>query len=86
MKFSNLFRKKSEKILLGRWGRTCDTMNEIKVNWANIDNCGTCSNHEIKYYPPIILPPTTATDVVDEHPTHFIEYSGDNMYMIPYLM
>ena len=34
---------KLEKILLGRWERTCDKMNGIKVYWANIDHCGTCS-------------------------------------------
>lgn len=42
--FMNLFKKTVQKNLLGRWERTSDTMNTIKVNWANIDHCGTCIN------------------------------------------
>jgi hypothetical protein len=43
----NLFKK----TLLGRWNLSCDKITTIKVNWANIDNCGTCSREDlnIKY-------------------------------------
>jgi len=41
--FRNIFKLKLEKILLGRWERTCDKANTIKVYWANVDHCGTCS-------------------------------------------
>lgn len=27
---------------LGRWCRTTDIQNNIKVDWANTDHCGTC--------------------------------------------
>lgn len=36
------------RIFLGRWTRTTQEMNNIKVDWANIDHCGTCSAHTIK--------------------------------------
>jgi hypothetical protein len=32
-----------DKILLGRWERTDRTLNKIKIDWANIDHCGTCA-------------------------------------------
>jgi hypothetical protein len=38
------------KTLLGRWSRSCDAMTAIKVNWANIDHCGTCSKEDLKVY------------------------------------
>ena len=28
---------------LGRWSRTTEKMNAIKIFWANVDHCGTCS-------------------------------------------
>jgi hypothetical protein len=40
--FANFFRKTVERTLLGRWERTCERLNAIKVNWANTDHCGTC--------------------------------------------
>lgn len=27
---------------LGRWERTCNIKNNIKIDWANTDHCGTC--------------------------------------------
>ena len=32
-----------QKQVLGRWERTNDALNTIKVYWANVDHCGTCS-------------------------------------------
>lgn len=29
---------------LGRWTRTTEKENAIKVFWANVDHCGTCSS------------------------------------------
>jgi len=37
------FRKAQDKTLLGRWERTDKVLNKIKIDWANIDHCGTCS-------------------------------------------
>jgi len=34
--------------LLGRWTRTTEKMNSIKIFWANVDHCGTCSSETIK--------------------------------------
>jgi hypothetical protein len=47
----NIFSKSSSKTLLGRWNLSCDRSTAIKVNWANVDHCGTCSKEElnIKY-------------------------------------
>jgi hypothetical protein len=41
-----LFKSTVEKIALGRWERTCEKKNKIKVYWANIDHCGTCSSEK----------------------------------------
>ena len=46
--FSRLFTKTLEKTLLGRWDRTCEKVNSIKVYWANMDHCGTCSKEVVK--------------------------------------
>jgi hypothetical protein len=32
---------------LGRWARTSEKVNAIKIFWANVDHCGTCSNEKI---------------------------------------
>lgn len=47
---------------LGRWSRTTEKMNAIKVFWANVDHCGTCSTEEMedtkkKEVPKPLLPP-----------------------------
>lgn len=34
---------RSNKTALGRWERTGHKENKIKIDWANIDHCGTCS-------------------------------------------
>jgi hypothetical protein len=43
----NIFSKTANKTLLGRWNRSCDTSTAIKVNWANVDHCGTCSKEDL---------------------------------------
>jgi len=40
-----------DKTLLGRWGRTDELSNTIKVYWANVDHCGTCSSEPSKPHP-----------------------------------
>ena len=34
----------SVKTSLGRWECTNMKLNEIKIDWANVDHCGTCSH------------------------------------------
>ena len=34
----------SIKISLGRWECTNMKLNQIKIDWANVDHCGTCSH------------------------------------------
>ena len=34
--------------VLGRWSLTDMKKNKIKIDWANIDHCGTCSYEPIK--------------------------------------
>ena len=34
---------RSNKTALGRWECTGHKENKIKIDWANIDHCGTCS-------------------------------------------
>jgi hypothetical protein len=33
---------RSSPVLLGRWCRTEQNLNNVKVDLANIDHCGTC--------------------------------------------
>ena len=42
-----------EPSLLGRWSLTDMKTNKIKIDWANIDHCGTCS-YEVKKKPEVI--------------------------------
>jgi hypothetical protein len=35
-------------IPLGRWTRTSRELNNIKVDLANIDHCGTCAYEKVK--------------------------------------
>jgi hypothetical protein len=37
-----------EPSVLGRWALTDMKKNKIKIDWANIDHCGTCSYEEKK--------------------------------------
>lgn len=45
--FPNIFTKSFTKTLLGRWNRSCEQSTTIKVNWANVDHCGTCSKNDL---------------------------------------
>ena len=40
--FRKIFRTTIDETVLGRWARTNEKMNGIKVYWANMDHCGTC--------------------------------------------
>jgi hypothetical protein len=48
---SNLFRNTLPKILLGRWERTPEKLSSVKIRWANIDHCGSCSNGNMEPLP-----------------------------------
>ena len=39
---------RTNKTILGRWERTDHQANKIKIDWANIDHCGTCSYTQAK--------------------------------------
>ena len=41
--FRRIFKVTTEKICLGRWECTGMKQNTIKIDWANIDHCGTCT-------------------------------------------
>ena len=43
--FRKIFRifASREPSLLGRWTITDMKQNKIKIDWANVDHCGTCS-------------------------------------------
>ena len=34
---------RTNKTALGRWECTGSKENKIKIDWANVDHCGTCS-------------------------------------------
>jgi hypothetical protein len=34
---------RTNKTILGRWERTDHQSNKIKIDWANVDHCGTCT-------------------------------------------
>jgi hypothetical protein len=44
----NIFKNSFKKTLLGRWSLSSDKVTAIKVNWANVDHCGTCSQEDVK--------------------------------------
>ena len=46
--FRRFFANNLEKILLGRWKCTDERLNKIKVYWANMDHCGTCSKEAVQ--------------------------------------
>jgi len=37
----------SVKTSLGRWECTTMKLNDIKIDWANVDHCGTCSHTSV---------------------------------------
>jgi len=42
-KVFRMFIVSREPALLGRWTITDMKQNKIKIDWANVDHCGTCS-------------------------------------------
>jgi hypothetical protein len=42
--FQSIFRKETKNIYLGRWERHNYNKTIQKIDWANEDHCGTCSN------------------------------------------
>ena len=55
------FRSIVPEPVLGRWTRTCEKTNSIKIFWANVDHCGTCSGDAVavkkNIVPKKLLPP-----------------------------
>jgi len=49
-KLLRIFIVSREPALLGRWTITDMKKNKIKIDWANVDHCGTCS-YEVKKKP-----------------------------------
>jgi len=47
-KLVRIFITMKEPSVLGRWALTDMKKNKIKIDWANIDHCGTCSYEEKK--------------------------------------
>jgi hypothetical protein len=45
--FRKIFRTTIEETVLGRWARTNEKINGIKVYWANMDHCGTCGKEVV---------------------------------------
>lgn len=58
----SFFNKSYNKILLGRWNRSSEQLTEIKVNWANIDHCGTCSKEDLSRKYADLLPASIVED------------------------
>jgi hypothetical protein len=46
-------RLRSIPIPLGRWCRTDKVLNDVKVDLANVDHCGTCVHEKVKDTPSI---------------------------------
>ena len=72
----SFFNKSFNKTLLGRWNRSCDQSTDIKVNWANVDHCGTCSKEDLnkKYVDIQISKIHTSAIVDDDLVFHFDEF------------
>ena len=67
--FRHLFRSIVDKPLLGRWNpMSCDKTNAIKVFWANMDHCGTCSM-PVKKIKNTAVPTETNTPSAPHTPT-----------------
>ena len=62
MMLRRFFKETVDKIPLGRWERTGDKMNAIKVTWANMDHCGSCGA-------PTIKRDDSAKDIITSVPT-----------------
>jgi hypothetical protein len=49
--FKNLRKFNESSVILGRWSRTEKSVNDLKVDHANVDHCGICylsENHTNK--------------------------------------
>lgn len=46
--FQKIIMLKSAPVLLGRWCRTGQKLNNIKVDLANVDHCGICVHEKPK--------------------------------------
>jgi hypothetical protein len=44
----NMRKLRPRNVPLGRWCRTDKVQNDIKVDLANMDHCGTCASDKIK--------------------------------------
>ena len=40
--FKNLRKFNESSVILGRWSRTEKSLNDLKVDHANVDHCGIC--------------------------------------------
>ena len=52
--------------MLGRWTLTSEKATSIKIFWANVDHCGTCSGEKMKKkkeVPKMVLPPPGAKEI-----------------------
>ena len=49
---------RTNKTALGRWERTDHQANKIKIDWANVDHCGTCSYKQTKNSKSNVNPPS----------------------------
>jgi hypothetical protein len=45
---SSLRKLRPASVALGRWARTEKTLNDVKVDLANMDHCGTCAHDKIQ--------------------------------------
>ena len=45
--FRKIFREVIDNKVLGRWARTNEKINGIKVYWANMDHCGPCGKEVV---------------------------------------
>lgn len=50
----NLLRLRPTTVPLGRWCRTEKILNDVKVDLANMDHCGTCVHEKLKHSKPHI--------------------------------
>ncbi len=62
----NLRKLRPTYVPLGRWCRTDKSLNDVKVDLANVDHCGTCVHDKLKEMKPVITSPCKSLTVIKE--------------------
>lgn len=71
--FQKIRSLQSVPVLLGRWCRTDKRLNDVKVDLANIDHCGTCLHEKVKDKPVLISAGNPPVKLISSGNSHSIK-------------